>query len=324
MEGHKSTLLVVDDERFNLNILKDILEVDYDLLLAKSGEQAWQRASSDSPPDLILLDIMMPDMDGYQVLEKLKANAVTREIPVIFITAMGAEEDEARGLGLGAVDYITKPISAAIVRARVRTHLALRHSMREMAQLNAQLAQKNAELVRLNAILENMAMLDGLTGIPNRRHFDACLEQEWSRSVREQTPISLILMDIDFFKLFNDNYGHGAGDVCLQQVARTLAGAMTRPVDLMARYGGEEFVCLLPGTDLEGVATVGNKLRESIHALGLEHRYSKVAGHVTLSMGGVTLVPPRGSSPAILLKAADERLYEAKREGRDRLVCTPF
>lgn len=327
MDKNRETLLVVDDERFNLNVLKDLLEPDYDLLLAKSGEQALQRVLSIPHPDLILLDIMMPGLDGYQVLERLKADPATREIPVIFVTAMSEETDEAKGLALGAVDYITKPISPAVVQARIRTHLTLRRSMvalqdmnKEIVSLNTLLEEKNCELLKLNSVLQNMAMLDGLTGIPNRRHFDNYLEQEWNRSVRDHSCLSLILIDIDFFKPFNDHYGHAAGDVCLKQVAQALAHTMTRTIDLVARYGGEEFVCLLPGTNGNGLVTVGNRLRESIRSLGLAHHHSKVASHVTISLGGVSMTPSRDILPGTLIQSADERLYQAKKEGRDRLV----
>ncbi|MBF0271717.1 MAG: diguanylate cyclase [Magnetococcales bacterium] len=321
MEENRMTLLLVDDEPFNLHLLQELLEPDYDLLLAKNGEQALQRVRAVPPPDLILLDIMMPEVDGYQVLERLQADPTTQKIPVIFITAMGDVADEAKGLSLGAVDYISKPISLAIVEARVKTHLALRKSMVALQELNAQLESKNDQLSKLNTILQNMAMRDGLTGIPNRRHFDQYLEQEWNRASRDHADLSLILMDIDFFKPFNDHYGHAEGDECLKQVARALADAMPRSVDLLARYGGEEFVCVLPDTNLDGLIVVGNKLRETIHALGLPHHHSKVADHVTISMGGVSMIPSRDLPPASLVKAADDRLYQAKAAGRDRLVC---
>ncbi|MEO5363935.1 MAG: diguanylate cyclase [Magnetococcus sp. DMHC-8] len=328
MEEKQATLLIVDDERFNLHVLKDLLEPHYDLLLAKNGQQALQRVASSTPPDLVLLDIMMPDMDGYQVLQHLQANPATREIPVIFVTAMGEVADEARGLALGAVDYITKPVSPPIVRARIKTHLQLRHSVTHLQRLhhealllNEQLAAKTDQLLQLNAILQNMAMMDGLTGIPNRRHFDDYLQREWGRSLRGHSPLSLILMDIDFFKPFNDHYGHAAGDECLRQVAHALAHTMTRPIDLVARYGGEEFVCVLPGTDLEGLTVVGNRLRENVCALALTHHHSRVAKQVTISLGGVTMIPSREISPTALVQAADQRLYQAKEQGRNRLVC---
>ncbi|MBF0126063.1 MAG: diguanylate cyclase [Magnetococcales bacterium] len=324
METTRETLMLVDDERFNLNVLKDLLEPDYDLLLARNGEQALQRVLSvTAPPDLILLDIMMPGMDGYQVLERLRENPVTEGVPVIFVTAMGEVGDETRGLALGAVDYITKPISPPIVQARIKTHLALKRSLWRQRTLNEELMEKNEQLRQLNAVLQNQALLDGLTGIPNRRHFDACLQQEWQRASRDQTALSLILMDIDFFKPYNDHYGHAAGDECLKQVAQALAGVMTRSIDLVARYGGEEFVCLLPGTDAEGVWVVGNKLRDRVHALGLPHEFSGVSRQVTISLGGMTLIPSPDLAPPHLIRCADERLYQAKARGRNRLVCHP-
>ncbi|MBF0179711.1 MAG: diguanylate cyclase [Magnetococcales bacterium] len=323
MERGRETVLLVDDERINLQVLQELLEPHYELLLAKSGAQALNRVRTVPPPDLILLDIMMPGVDGYQVLERLQKEPETREIPVIFITAMGEVADETRGLTLGAVDYITKPVSPPIVLARVRTHLALRRSMIALREMNATLAVRNAELAEMNTVLQNMAMLDGLTGIPNRRRFDQYLAQEWNRAMRERTFLSLILLDIDFFKPFNDHYGHAAGDECLKQVAQALAGAMSRTVDLLARYGGEEFVCLLPGTDPNGLEVVGHRLRESVRNRNLEHLHSRVAARVTISLGGASLIPLPELNPQSLIMAADERLYQAKAAGRDRLVCAP-
>lgn len=321
MDTPRATLLLVDDERLNLEVLQDLLEPDYELLLAKSGEQALQRLRGEIRPDLILMDIMMPGMDGYEVLERLRADPATRDIPVIFVTAMGEVADEAKGLGKGAVDYITKPISLAIVQARVQTHLTLRRSLVAVQEMNLQLTAQNNRLEELNALLKNMAMQDGLTGIPNRRRFDQYLEQEWKRALREGSVLSLILIDIDFFKLYNDHYGHAAGDDCLKAVAQAMAGSMSRSVDLLARYGGEEFVCLLPGTSPEGLAEVGRKLRESVLALALEHTRSQVASQVTLSLGGASMIPTSDATPLTLVQAADERLYRAKTSGRNRVVC---
>ncbi|MBF0185157.1 MAG: diguanylate cyclase [Magnetococcales bacterium] len=331
MDGQKSTLLIVDDERFNLNVLTELLEPDYEILLAKNGKQALQRAQSSMPPDLILLDIMMPDMDGYQVLRHLKANPFTADIPVIFVTAMNNVEDEARGFALGAVDYLTKPISPPIVQARVRTHLTLRRGLLRERQLNAELhllnsrlADQNEQLRSLNMTLKNMAMVDGLTGIANRRRFDDFVQQEWNRSRRGHEWMSLILMDIDYFKPFNDHYGHTAGDHCLKQVAQSLASALPRSADLVARYGGEEFVCVLPGTPGDGLLQVGNRLQAAVRALYLPHDHSKVAKHVTLSLGGISLVPQEAWLVEDMIKQADQQLYRAKEAGRNRLMTTTF
>ncbi|MBF0096986.1 MAG: diguanylate cyclase [Magnetococcales bacterium] len=329
MNGPKSTLLIVDDERFNLNVLTELLEPEYEILLAKSGRQALQRASSGMPPDLILLDVMMPEMDGFQVLQHLKLNPVTCEIPVIFVTAVNEVEAEARGLALGAVDYITKPISAPIVQARIRTHLSLRRGiLREQAlnsalqQLNSRLLERNEQLQMLNMTLKNLAMVDGLTGIANRRRFDDFVQQEWNRSRRGQEWMSMILMDIDYFKPFNDHYGHTAGDLCLKQVAQGLASALPRAADLIARYGGEEFVCVMPGTPGEGLIQVGNRLQAAVRALGLPHDHSKIAKHVTISLGGISLVPKEEWLVEDMIRRADEQLYRAKEAGRNRLMTS--
>ncbi|MBF0434469.1 MAG: diguanylate cyclase [Magnetococcales bacterium] len=327
MSEKRDAILIVDDERFNLTVLKDLLDPFYDIIVAKNGEQALKRSFANPPPELILLDIMMPEMDGYQVMQRLKNDAVTRDIPVIFITAMGDAANEEKGLSLGAVDYITKPFSPAVVLARVRTHLGLRHSLHnerllnnQLVSLNEDLASKNSQLVELNKRLKDLASVDGLTGIPNRRRFDEFLLQEWKRALRDQTPLSLILMDIDFFKPFNDNYGHAEGDDCLKKVAQTLSAAVTRESDLLARYGGEEFVCVLPETDICGLNRVGNHLRDAIIARNIVHAHSKVAPHVTISMGGVAIIPDRTGSPENLIQSADKFLYKAKEQGRNRLI----
>jgi diguanylate cyclase (GGDEF)-like protein len=295
-ENIKQTVLIVDDAPTNIEILSEVLDSEYEVLFAVSGEDALNIAFEETP-DLILLDIIMPQMDGYEVCSRLKADPRTRAIPVIFVTAMDQEEDETKGLALGAIDYLTKPIRPPIVRARVRNHL---------------------ELKRYRDVLERMTTTDGLTGISNRRRFDESLECEWSRARRSQKPLSLIMLDIDFFKAFNDHYGHLAGDDCLRQVARGLANSVRRPADLVARYGGEEFVCLLPETDASGAAWMANQLLETMKELNLPHAHSQVADHVTLSMGVVTLIPLVGQSSSDLVRSADELLYEAKQNGRNQ------
>jgi diguanylate cyclase (GGDEF)-like protein len=297
METIKPTILIVDDSRTNIMALSDVLSSEHTLLFASSGLEGMKMAASLSP-DLILLDIVMADMDGYEVCRKLKTNPGTKNIPIIFVTAMDKEEDETRGLEIGGLDYITKPFSAPIVRARVRIHL---------------------ELKRHRNFLENLVATDGLTGIPNRRQFDEFLIREWRRAMRSQQPLSLIFMDIDYFKLFNDNYGHLTGDDCLRRIAQTIAECARRPTDLVARYGGEEFAGILPETNLEGALTVANNMRRKVKDLKIVHAYSNTADHITLSLGVATLIPSRGRSWADLISAADELLYEAKRSGRDRV-----
>lgn len=294
------TVLVVDDEPANIQALGHLLKDEYRVRVANGGEKALSMLQDGGQPhpDLILLDIQMPGVDGYEVCQRLKEDPATAEIPVIFVTALDAASDEARGLNLGAVDYIAKPFNQAIVRARVRTHMTLK---------------RKADL------LEQIALLDGLTGIPNRRYFDDQLQREGKRSVRQGESLSVLMMDIDHFKAFNDHYGHGAGDQCLQRVAETLKGTLSRPSDMIARYGGEEFVALLPATDAMGAAEVAERLRAAIEGLAVPHEYSRTAPVVTLSIGYATYSPEEpGDGLDGLLQSADRALYSAKKAGRNR------
>ncbi len=295
MDIKKQSVLIVDDMVSNIEILSGVLGTEYEVLFATSGKDALD-VVYDQAPDLILLDVIMPDMDGYEVCAKLKADERTRDIPVIFVTAMDQEEDESKGLNAGVIDYITKPFRSSIVKARVRNHL---------------------ELKRYRDLLKELSTVDGLTGIPNRRRFDEVLESEWRRARRNQTPLSLLLMDIDFFKAYNDHYGHLAGDDCLRQLARGLAEIVRRPADLVARYGGEEFVLLLPDTDADGAIWVANRVQDKIKHLNIPHSHSAVADYVTFSIGVATLVPADDQTLFDLIQCADKLLYTAKQNGRN-------
>ena len=292
-------ILIVDDVPDNIRVLSRMLVDDgHDISAATNGRQALKLAQT-CDPDLILLDVMMPDMDGYQVCAALKADPLLRAIPVIFITALADVEDETRGLGLGAVDYITKPFKEPIVRVRVKTHL---------------------ELKRQRDILERLSHIDGLTGIPNRRAFDARLDEEWRRSIRSGDPLGAAMIDVDLFKQYNDAYGHLSGDDCLRTVAEALTTALKRGGDFVARYGGEEFVCLFSGLNDEALAAVVEKIRASVEALRIPHGDSSVAPWVTVSVGAALRQPTPETPPAGLIEAADLQLFEAKRQGRNR-VC---
>ena len=288
-------ILVVDDVPTNIQVVSNILREEYHVFFAVSGASALDLAVREMP-DLILLDVVMPEMDGYEVCERLKADPITEEIPVIFVTGQEEEEDETRGLDAGAIDYLTKPVSPAILRARVRNHL---------------------ELKRRGDILKGLSHLDGLTGIANRRRFDEMLEREWRRCRRNAKPLSLLMMDVDFFKRYNDHYGHIAGDDCLKAVAVALCSVVKRPGDLVARYGGEEFVALLPETVAPGALEVAEAINHAINDLDIPHAESEASGHVTLSIGCATLVPGGNKVPLELVEAADGRLYTAKEEGRN-------
>lgn len=294
----RSKILVVDDEKINIDVLVGLLKPHYQVIIAKNGEQALRRLEKPPLPDLILLDIMMPGLDGYQVCRQIKNNPLTSHIPVIFITGKNDEEDEAMGFREGAVDYITKPFSSLVVMARVKTHV---------------------ELKRRGDMLEQLAGLDGLTGVANRRKFDQTLEAEWKRSIRHHHQLGLIISDIDFFKNFNDQYGHTDGDECLKKVASAIKRAMLRNEDLAARYGGEEFACILPETDNDGVLIVAERIRANVNSLNISHCRSNVADHITISIGAASTTPQANHPAVTLVEMADKALYQAKRGGRNQI-----
>ncbi|WP_395009343.1 diguanylate cyclase [Undibacterium sp.] len=290
-------LLVVDDQATNIQVLYQILSSDYQVLMATNGAQALALCAS-KQPDMVLLDLVMPDMDGYQVCQKLKTDAITRDIPVIFITAQTDEAAEEKGFDLGAVDFISKPVNPRLVRARVKTHLMLK-------------AQSD--------LLRSWAYLDGLTGVHNRRFFDERVNAEMGRAIRNQAALSLIMLDVDFFKRFNDHYGHQAGDDCLRKVAKALKASLMRASDHIARYGGEEFVCLLPETSFTGALQIAETIHKDIASLQIEHAASSVAPFVTISVG-VGCKPEKAHGNAnSLISLADTQLYKAKEHGRHRI-----
>lgn len=291
------TLLIVDDEKQNRLLLTELFGTTYKIIQAKNGVQALEKARQHRP-DLILLDVLMPEMDGMGVLRELKRDDATRLIPVIFITALDSATDEANGLNLGAVDYISKPFHPPIVRVRVHNQLQLVHQRR---------------------LLEQLASLDGLTGIPNRRQFDATLLKEWHRCQRNQQPLSLIVADVDFFKKYNDALGHAAGDRVLQEVAATLRQAARRPGDLVARYGGEEFVLLLPETDATSAQALAEGLQQLLHSKAFAHPNSSLGPWLTMSMGGNTTVPSTTALDPEFFALADAALYRAKHQGRNQV-----
>jgi len=302
MDQPRQRILIVDDMPANLRILGEALRADHAVSIATSGRQALAAITGDTPPDLVLLDVMMPDLDGFEVCRRIKAEPATRDIPVIFVTSLDEAVDEERGLSLGAVDYIAKPFSLPVVIARVRNHL---------------------ELARKRRMLERLALVDGLTEVANRRGLDEVLDREWRRARREGASLAAIMCDIDHFKAYNDNYGHGAGDVCLRLVAQTLAQALVRPGDFLGRYGGEEFLALLPGTGLASAREVAERLRQAVYERRLPHARSAAADRVTLSLGVAALVPAATDEPDVLLQAADQALYRAKQAGRNQVGGPP-
>lgn len=289
-------ILIVDDEPINIKALHAVLGDEYNLVFATSGEMALEMACNDPQPDLILMDIVMPGLDGFDVCVQLKQDVRTRHIPVIFLTAKRETSEEAKGLELGAVDYVRKPFSPPIIRARIRNHLELK---------------KNRDL------LENLSATDGLTGIPNRRRFDEVFAQEWHRASRTSSPLSIIFADIDHFKNYNDTYGHVSGDDCLRSVARALRSSLSRPADFVARYGGEEFIALLPETAEHGCRYLAELFRVNVSELRIPHTASPVADHVTVSLGAATCISATSCDRSSLIKEADKQLYRAKSAGKN-------
>jgi diguanylate cyclase (GGDEF)-like protein len=300
-------LLVVDDQPINIQLIHQIFSENHTILMATSGAQALAICANQQP-DLMLLDIEMPNMNGYEVCEQIKANPLTHHIPIIFVTAHNNVLAEVRGLSVGAVDFITKPVNPEIVRARVKTHLTLKTQ---------------------SDLLRSWAYIDGLTSVFNRRHFDEQLSIEWGRALRHNTSLSVAMIDVDFFKAYNDCYGHQAGDDCLRLIAATIKNKIKRPGDLVARYGGEEFICLLPYTDFAGAMTFAEQLRLQITDLAISHAKSSLQPFISIS-AGIASKPLSTTHPDTstkhtpltekkLLEVADEQLYIAKRLGRNQI-----
>ena len=299
MEFKKPTILVVDDMTTTLLLLHDLLKDTYEVKIAKSGTKALEILNAPNDIDLILLDIEMPDINGYEVCKILKNNEQTKNIPVIFVTARNSEEDEEYGLNLGAIDYITKPFNKAIVKLRIKNYLNLKIK---------------------NDMLEKLSMYDGLTNIRNRRFFDETFEKTFSEIKRDKKSLAVLMIDIDFFKPYNDNYGHGQGDETLRKVAKALEKTIKRASDFVARYGGEEFVILLKDINKDGVEAVANNLLNAIRELKITHEFSKIENYVTVSIGVSYYNSSSDITKLELLLKADETLYNVKNSGRNNFA----
>jgi len=294
----RNSILIVDDEKMNLMVLDNLLRDDYDILMAKNGRSAIEKVK-ECHPDLILLDIIMPDMNGYEVLAQIrKLDGRIKNIPVIFITGLNSEDNEEKGLDLGAADYITKPFNSAIVKLRVQNQLQLVNQMR---------------------IIERLSEIDPLTAIPNRRSLDNHMYMEWGRAIRSGIPLGFMMIDVDKFKALNDTYGHQTGDLVLRTMAKVFGRVLKRSGDFAARYGGEEFSVVLPDTDMEGVLKIAEEIRQNIEETAIFYGEDKSV-NVTVSIGVHSQIPTQNESITEFIAFADAALYEAKRGGRNR-VC---
>lgn len=299
MEFKKPTILVVDDMTTTLLLIHDLLKDTYEVKIAKSGTKALEILESPNDIDLILLDIEMPDMNGYDVCKRIKNNETIKNIPIIFITGRTSQEDEEYGLNLGAIDYITKPFNKAIVKLRIKNYLDLKIK---------------------NDMLEKLSMYDGLTNIRNRRFFDETFEKTFSEIKRDKKSLAVLMIDIDFFKPYNDNYGHGQGDETLRKVAKALEKTIKRASDFVARYGGEEFVILLKDINKDGVEAVANNLLNAVRELKITHEFSKIENYVTISIGASFYNSNSDITKLELLLKADETLYNVKNSGRNNFA----
>lgn len=290
-------ILIVDDSIVQASQLKAILENDYNITMAQTAQDGL-RCASGGNFSLILLDVVMPEMDGFTLLKRLQEEIITQSVPVILITSLSAAEHEQRGLLLGAVDYITKPFNPPIVKARVNTHVKLYQYRKQV---------------------EQQSMTDQLTGIANRRRYEQYSIEKWKEAVRLHLPFSICMFDIDRFKVYNDTFGHPAGDKVIAAVAQTAASHLQRSTDFLARYGGEEFVAVSLGETSEQIFRHLKRIRKAIEDLHIPHDPS-VSEWVTVSIGGVTIIPEMESAYTSYLKIADTMLYDAKKHGRNQVV----
>jgi diguanylate cyclase (GGDEF)-like protein len=336
----QETILIVEDMPTHVEVLLDFLtQANFKVIVANTGQDALQSVR-EMLPDLILLDVMLPDISGFEVCNLLKKNSNTERIPIIFLTALANTQEKIKGFSLGAVDYVTKPIQYEELLIRINSHLKTYYQQRafqeqneKLTELNSQLEQlehhlveRSAQLEQANYELSQLSGVDYLTQIANRRHFEETLIYQWQRLTQAQLPLSLILADIDHFKHYNDDYGHLAGDDCLRQIAQAISRALKRPTDLAARYGGEEFVVILPDTDMKVAMQVAMNIQQLVRELkiiGAPSLKTKEP-YVSLSLGIACIIPQVQYSPKQLIQLADEALYEAKKYGRNRFVIRNY
>jgi diguanylate cyclase (GGDEF)-like protein len=310
-------ILVVDDSStIRAGLRVQLAKLGHEIIEAENGEQAvdqWSRAR----PDLVLIDVLMPIMDGYEAARRMRSIGQDDWVPIIFLSSQEGDQDLERAIEAGGDDYLVKPVSAVVLGAKIR-------AMHRLEIMRKRLLEVSRELAASNRQLEMLSRQDGLTGLANRRYFDASLATEMRRATRAAEPISLILIDIDYFKRYNDTYGHQAGDECLKRVAGCLQAVCQRAADLPARYGGEEFALVLPNTTPDGARLVANSLAGAIAALAIPHTGSDIGQVITLSQGLASSVPGHELSPEDLIEKADHALYRAKDLGRNRAEAAPL
>ena len=316
------TILLVDDFYDARILLERILKKGgfSDVVMAASAKEAFTllglgTAKPRENFDLILMDLVMPEIDGIEALTQIKENETLRDIPVLMVTAQDEVESLKTALDSGALDYITKPVNRIELLARVRSGLKLKQEI-------DQRKDNEKKLLAMNETLQRLSFVDGLTGIPNRRYFDQLLDQEFRRASRDKRWLSMIMIDIDYFKNYNDTYGHQQGDTCLKRLAQVFRHALMRPADFVARYGGEEFSAVLPDTDIKGAMVLAENIQTKLIEAKIPHGNSKVSDIITVSLGVGSWIPSKTAKPSDLILDVDKALYRAKWDGRNRIRRT--
>ncbi|HUL93103.1 MAG TPA: diguanylate cyclase [Burkholderiales bacterium] len=308
-------VLIVDDSPTIRAALRGLVEkMGHSVVEVADGSEALQVFRRDRP-DLVLIDVVMPVMDGYEAARQMRGIRPDEWVPIIFLSSKEADQDLDRAIEAGGDDYLVKPVSFVVLNAKIR-------ALQRIESTRVKLLETSRELAAANRELENLSRQDSLTGIANRRYFDSYLLSEIRRASRERETLSLILADVDYFKAFNDCYGHQAGDDCLRQVASALKSVAKRPADLAARYGGEEFAMVLPMTTEEGAVDVAKALVRAIDGMAIPHVRSGVGGTVSISQGIASLIPVHDTKPESIIESADQALYQAKQQGRNRYVVS--
>lgn len=323
-------VLIIDDEKSIRTILSEMVQQwGYEVILAADGESGWKIFQIINEPVIVLLDWIMPGIDGVELCKRIKQGTKTSHTYVIMLTARKSDiEDMVIGFDAGADDFLTKPIDPRELSCRLSVGSRILSYQYELEQRNATLYETTRvmenimlELQTVNGKLKDLSMEDEVTGIANRRCLENYLAKEWWHALREKKIMTFIMVDVDYFKLYNDTYGHLAGDECLKKVAAVLDHSVKRNSDIKARYGGEEFAVVLYAADYAGGQKVAEKIRLAVEELQIPHSASAISSYVTISLGVATMMPDPDSSYETLIKKADDALYRAKREGRNRWIA---
>lgn len=323
LSSYRISVLLIDDQPMIAEAVRRALQEEKDIEFHYCADPTKAiKMANQIKPTIILQDLVMPEVNGLMMVKFLRVNKDTAQIPIIVLSTKEDPKIKSEAFGVGVNDYIVKLPDKIELIARIRYHSEAYIYHRQRDEAFAALQESQRQLHKANKELEKISYLDGLTGIANRRHFDNVLKKEWHRAMRNRSTISLIMLDIDFFKLYNDTYGHQGGDSCLKVISKILKESENRPADLTARYGGEEFCLVLPETDVKGVKEIAYGILDRVRKTTIPHKSSKISKYLSVSMGTATFIPGRDTDPEKIIAVADQALYRAKNNGRDRVVTT--